>query len=135
MGRTLIKSRHKHSSRTESFRLKVGISGICESFNSVLTKFLIALAGSPGYINLLDALNAYALVSELQEALQLPAAASFKHVSPAGAAVGIELNETEKIVYGVEDLKEPLTPLASAYARARGTFLVLIVQVIPTDVC
>ncbi|CAE6412026.1 unnamed protein product, partial [Rhizoctonia solani] len=79
-----------------------------------------ALAGSPGYINLLDALNAYALVSELQEALQLPAAASFKHVSPAGAAVGLELNDVEKIVYGVEDLKEPLTPLACAYARARG---------------
>lgn len=68
----------------------------------------------------MDALNSYALVKELSEVLNLPAAASFKHVSPAGAAVGIELNETEKIVYGVEDLKEPLTPLASAYARARG---------------
>ncbi|CCM02596.1 uncharacterized protein FIBRA_04699 [Fibroporia radiculosa] len=79
-----------------------------------------ALCGSPGYINLLDALNSYALVRELQEALNLPAAASFKHVSPAGAAVGVELNETEKRVYGVDDLKEPLTPLASAYARARG---------------
>ncbi|PPQ97867.1 hypothetical protein CVT26_013036 [Gymnopilus dilepis] len=78
------------------------------------------LCGSPGYINLLDALNSYALVKELQEALNLPAAASFKHVSPAGAAVGIELDETEKKVYGVDDLKEPLTPLASAYARARG---------------
>lgn len=83
--------------------------------------FLIALCGSPGYINLLDALNSYALVKELQEALDLPAAASFKHVSPAGAAVGLELNETEKKVYGVDDLKEPLTPLAAAYARARGT--------------
>lgn len=79
-----------------------------------------ALCGSPGYINLLDALNSYALVKELQEALNLPAAASFKHVSPAGAAVGIELNETEKSVYGVDDLKVPLTPLAAAYARARG---------------
>ncbi|KAH9840033.1 bifunctional purine biosynthesis protein ade10 [Rhodofomes roseus] len=78
------------------------------------------LCGSPGYINLLDALNSYALVKELQDALNLPAAASFKHVSPAGAAVGIELSETEKKVYGVDDLKEPLTPLASAYARARG---------------
>ena len=68
----------------------------------------------------MDALNSYALVKELSEALNLPAAASFKHVSPAGAAVGIELDDTEKIVYGVEDLKEPLTPLASAYARARG---------------
>lgn len=81
---------------------------------------LAALAGSPGYINLLDALNSYALVKELQDALGLPAAASFKHVSPAGAAVGVELDETEKKVYGVEDLKEPLTPLACAYARARG---------------
>ncbi|KAF7289420.1 Bifunctional purine biosynthesis protein ade10 [Mycena chlorophos] len=78
------------------------------------------LCGSPGYINLLDALNSYALVKELQEALGLPAAASFKHVSPAGAAVGIALDETEKKVYGVDDLKEPLTPLACAYARARG---------------
>ena len=84
--------------------------------------FLLVLCGSPGYINLLDALNSYALVKELQEALNLPAAASFKHVSPAGAAVGIELNETEKVVYGVDDLKEPLTPLASAYARARGSY-------------
>ncbi len=79
-----------------------------------------ALCGSPGYINLLDALNSYALVKELSEALNLPAAASFKHVSPAGAAVGVELNDVEKKVYGVDDLKEPLTPLACAYARARG---------------
>ncbi|KZV91480.1 bifunctional purine biosynthesis protein ade10 [Exidia glandulosa HHB12029] len=78
------------------------------------------LAGSPGYINLLDALNSYALVAELTEALGLPAAASFKHVSPAGAAVGLALDDTEKKVYGVDDLKEPLTPLAAAYARARG---------------
>ncbi|KAF8621881.1 hypothetical protein AX15_007437 [Amanita polypyramis BW_CC] len=78
------------------------------------------LCGSPGYINLLDALNSYALVKELKEALQLPAAASFKHVSPAGAAVGVELSDTEKQIYGVDDLKEPLTPLATAYARARG---------------
>ncbi|KAM5533810.1 hypothetical protein V8D89_012473 [Ganoderma adspersum] len=79
-----------------------------------------ALCGSPGYINLLDALNSYALVKELSEALNLPAAASFKHVSPAGAAVGLELNDVEKKVYSVDDLKEALTPLASAYARARG---------------
>jgi len=68
----------------------------------------------------LDALNSYALVYELSEALKLPAAASFKHVSPAGAAVGLPLSDTEKAVYGVDDLKEPLTPLATAYARARG---------------
>ncbi|KDQ50746.1 hypothetical protein JAAARDRAFT_41835 [Jaapia argillacea MUCL 33604] len=79
-----------------------------------------ALSGSPGYINLLDALNSYALVKELHAALGLPAAASFKHVSPAGAAVGVPLDEVEKKVYGVDDLKEELTPLACAYARARG---------------
>ncbi|KAJ3152561.1 bifunctional phosphoribosylaminoimidazolecarboxamide formyltransferase/IMP cyclohydrolase [Geranomyces variabilis] len=76
------------------------------------------LAGSPGYINLLDALNAWPLVKELKQALGLPAAASFKHVSPAGAAVGVPLTDIEKTVYAVEDLE--LTPLASAYARARG---------------
>ncbi|KAJ3057407.1 bifunctional phosphoribosylaminoimidazolecarboxamide formyltransferase/IMP cyclohydrolase [Rhizophlyctis rosea] len=76
------------------------------------------LAGSPGYINLLDALNAWPLVKELKEALGLPAAASFKHVSPAGAAVGYTLSDIEKKVYSVDDLQ--LTPLANAYARARG---------------
>lgn len=84
-----------------------------------------ALFGAPGYINLLDALNSYALVKELQEALGLPAAASFKHVSPAGAAIGLELSDAEKKVYGVDDLKEPLTPLAAAYARARGMHLLI----------
>ncbi|KAI9342480.1 cytidine deaminase-like protein [Zopfochytrium polystomum] len=78
------------------------------------------LAGSPGYINLLDALNAWPLVKELKEALGLPAAASFKHVSPAGAAVGVPLTDVERKVYGVDDLTVELTPLASAYARARG---------------
>ena len=77
------------------------------------------LAGSPGYINLLDALNAWPLVKELKEALNLPAAASFKHVSPAGAAIGIELNETDRKVYFVPK-SDLLTPLACAYARARG---------------
>jgi AICAR transformylase/IMP cyclohydrolase PurH len=89
---------------------------------SIHSRFIV-LSGSPGYINLLDALNSYALVKELHEALDLPAAASFKHVSPAGAAVGLELDDIEKKVYGVDDLKEPLTPLASAYARARGMVL------------
>ena len=74
--------------------------------------------GSPGYINLLDALNSWALAKELKEALGVPAAASFKHVSPAGAAVGTPLTAEEKIVCQVEDLE--LTPLAAAYARARG---------------
>jgi phosphoribosylaminoimidazolecarboxamide formyltransferase / IMP cyclohydrolase len=85
----------------------------------------LVLFGAPGYINLLDALNSYALVKELQEGLGLPAAASFKHVSPAGVAIGLELSDTEAKVYGVEDLKEPLTPLATAYARARGRYLSL----------
>lgn len=76
------------------------------------------LNGAPGYINLLDALNSWQLVRELRQMLHLPAAASFKHVSPAGAAVGLPLNETLKLAYGVEDLE--LSPLANAYARARG---------------
>ncbi|KAJ3080800.1 bifunctional phosphoribosylaminoimidazolecarboxamide formyltransferase/IMP cyclohydrolase [Quaeritorhiza haematococci] len=78
------------------------------------------LAGSPGFINLLDAFNAYPLVKELKASLGLPAAASFKHVSPAGAAVGRPLTPTEAKVYFVDDLLDKLTPLASAYARARG---------------
>ncbi|KAI9497500.1 phosphoribosylaminoimidazolecarboxamide formyltransferase/IMP cyclohydrolase [Zychaea mexicana] len=78
------------------------------------------LSGSPGYINFLDALNSWALVKELKEATNTPAAASFKHVSPAGAAIGVPLSDVEKKVYQVDDLKVPLTPLATAYARARG---------------
>ena len=77
------------------------------------------LNGHPGYINFLDALNAIQLVTELKNATGLPAAASFKHVSPAGAAVGKTLSEVERKIYWVEDMGE-LTPLASAYARARG---------------
>ena len=76
------------------------------------------LNGRPGYINLLDAFNSWQLVQELKEATGLPAAASFKHVSPAGAAVAIEMSETLKKIYFVDDL--PLSPLATAYARARG---------------
>jgi len=79
------------------------------------------LSGSPGYINLLDALNAWPLVKELSEALQYPAAASFKHVSPAGAAIGVRLSDVEKKVYMVEDIEGIDTSgLAQAYARARG---------------
>lgn len=77
------------------------------------------LNGKPGYINFLDALNGWQLVKELKEATGYPAATSFKHVSPAGAAIGIELDEKMKKVYFVEDLEE-LSPLACAYARARG---------------
>ncbi|KAJ1926441.1 bifunctional phosphoribosylaminoimidazolecarboxamide formyltransferase/IMP cyclohydrolase [Tieghemiomyces parasiticus] len=79
---------------------------------------LTVLAGAPGYINLLDALNAWPLVKDLKAALHLPAAASFKHVSPAGAAVGAPLSPTEIEVYMTQGLT--LSPLACAYARARG---------------
>ncbi|MBQ2338850.1 MAG: phosphoribosylaminoimidazolecarboxamide formyltransferase [Prevotella sp.] len=76
--------------------------------------------GRPGYINFLDALNSWQLVSELKAATGLPAAASFKHVSPAGAAVGLPLIDTLKKIYFVDDVKVELSPLACAYARARG---------------
>ena len=75
--------------------------------------------GRPGYINLLDAFNGWQLVKELKIATGLPAATSFKHVSPAGAAVGLPLSEVERKIYWVDDMGE-LTPLANAYARARG---------------
>ena len=78
------------------------------------------LNGKPGYINFLDAFNGWQLVKELKEATGLPAATSFKHVSPAGAAVGLPLDETLAKIYWVDDLGE-LSPLACAYARARGT--------------
>ncbi len=80
---------------------------------------ITVLNGRPGYINLLDAFNGWQLVSELKRATGLPAATSFKHVSPAGAAVGKELNDVEKQIYWVTEF-EKLSPLASAYARARG---------------
>ena len=81
---------------------------------------LTVLNGRPGYINFLDALNSWQLVKELKAATGLPAAASFKHVSPAGAAVGLPLSDTLKKIYWVEDAPLPLTPIACAYARARG---------------
>jgi phosphoribosylaminoimidazolecarboxamide formyltransferase/IMP cyclohydrolase len=74
--------------------------------------------GSPGYINMLDAMNSWQLVKELKKVIKMPAAASFKHVSPAGAAVGIPLTEVLKKSYFVDDME--LSPLAAAYARARG---------------
>ena len=77
------------------------------------------LNGKPGYINFLDAFNGWQLVSELKKATGLPAATSFKHVSPAGAAVGLPLSDTLAKIYWVDDLGE-LSPLACAYARARG---------------
>ena len=78
------------------------------------------LNGKPGYINFLDAFNGWQLVKELKKATGLPAAASFKHVSPAGAAVGLPLTDVEKKIYWVDDLDMEFTPLANAYARARG---------------
>ncbi|CAK9304085.1 unnamed protein product, partial [Gordionus sp. m RMFG-2023] len=79
------------------------------------------LNGAPGYINLLDALNSWQLVKELKGALNIPAAASFKHVSPAGVGIGVPFNEEDAKVFMVEDLLERLTPIAFAYARARGS--------------
>lgn len=78
------------------------------------------LNGKPGYINFLDAFNGWQLVSELKKATGLPAATSFKHVSPAGAAVGLPMIDIEKKIYWVDDIEEEFTPLANAYARARG---------------
>ena len=78
------------------------------------------LNGKPGYINFLDAFNGWQLVKELKQATGLPAATSFKHVSPAGAAVGLPLSEVERKIYWVDDMDMEFTPLANAYARARG---------------
>ncbi len=78
------------------------------------------LSGRAGYINFLDAFNGWQLVSELKKATGLPAAASFKHVSPAGAAVGLPLSDVEKKIYWVDDMDMEFTPLANAYIRARG---------------
>ncbi len=78
------------------------------------------LNGRPGYINFLDALNSWQLVKELKEATGLPAAASFKHVSPAGAAVGLPLSDTLKKIYFVDGVDVDSSPIACAYARARG---------------
>ena len=81
---------------------------------------LKVINGRPGYINFLDALNSWQLVKELKAATGMPAAASFKHVSPAGAAIGLPLSDILKKIYFVDDVKLPLSPLACAYARARG---------------
>ena len=78
------------------------------------------LNGKPGYMNSLDAFNGWQLVSELKKATGLPAATSFKHVSPAGAAVGLPLSEVERKIYWVDDMDVEFTPLANAYIRARG---------------
>merc|ERR1712176_1243650 len=91
-------------------------AGLC-SVNGASLPFEV-VSGTPGYINLLDALNAWQLVHELAKATGKPAAASFKHVSPAGAAIGLPLSEEEQIVYEVKG--KPLTPVACAYVRARN---------------
>lgn len=81
---------------------------------------ITVLNGRPGYINFLDALNSWQLVKELKAATGVPSAVSFKHVSPAGAAIGLPLSDTLKRIYFVDDVKMELSPLACAYARARG---------------
>lgn len=81
---------------------------------------ITVLNGRPGYMNFLDALNSWQLVKELKAATGVPSAASFKHVSPAGAAIGLPLSDTLKRIYFVDDVKMELSPLACAYARARG---------------
>uniref|UniRef100_A0A8C5WQG6 5-aminoimidazole-4-carboxamide ribonucleotide formyltransferase/IMP cyclohydrolase n=1 Tax=Laticauda laticaudata TaxID=8630 RepID=A0A8C5WQG6_LATLA len=95
------------------------IKGVWGTLNESFHLFTV-LNGSPGFINLCDALNAWQLVRELKQALGISAASSFKHVSPAGAAVGVPLSEEEAQVCMVHDLYPTLTPLATAYARARG---------------
>ena len=81
---------------------------------------ITVLNGRPGYINFLDAFNSWQLVKELKDACKMPAAASFKHVSPAGAAIGLPLSDVLKNIYFVDDIQLPLSPIACAYARARG---------------
>merc|ERR1712226_1498935 len=91
-------------------------AGLCSVGGSKLP--FEVLVGTPGYINLLDAVNAWQLVHELAEATGMPAAASFKHVSPAGAAIGVPLTDQEKVVFEVKG--KPLTDVATAYVRARN---------------
>merc|ERR1719478_1157948 len=92
-------------------------AGLCTLNGSGKLPFQV-ISGTPGYINLLDAVNAWQLVHELDQATGLPAAASFKHVSPAGAAIGIELTDEERLVFEVKD--KEITPTAAAYVRARN---------------
>ena len=112
----------KKQNYLQQFELKYGCNphqkpAAIHSLEGLKLPFSV-LNGQPGYINLLDALNAWQLVQELDEVLGLPAAASFKHVSPAGAAVSVPLNDILKEVYDCKDLE--LSQLATAYIRARG---------------
>lgn len=114
--------RKKYSENESQLTLRYGANPHQKPAQAFVTEGELpfkVLSGSPGYINLLDALNSWPLVKELSASLNLPAAASFKHVSPAGAAVGLPLSDVEKKIYMVENI-ENLSPLANAYARARG---------------
>lgn len=115
--------RKQYGNQTSQLTLRYGMNPHQKPAQLYTTKSklpLTVLNGSPGFINLCDALNAWQLVRELKSALGLPAATSFKHVSPAGAAVGVPLNAEEAQLCMVDDIYNDLTPLAAAYARARG---------------
>ncbi|KAL7287262.1 hypothetical protein TKK_0018391 [Trichogramma kaykai] len=115
--------RRQYSSNVSQLTLRYGMNPHQKpaQIYTTLDKLpLQVVNGSPGFINLCDALNGYQLVKELKTALGLPAATSFKHVSPAGAAVGIPLDEVQAKLCQIDDLLDQLTPLATAYARARG---------------
>ncbi|XP_061935091.1 bifunctional purine biosynthesis protein ATIC [Apis cerana] len=115
--------RKQYSNKVSQLTLRYGMNPHQKPAQifTILDKLpLTVVNGSPGFINLCDALNGYQLVKELKVALNLPAATSFKHVSPAGAAVSVPLNIVQAKLCQVDDLLDQLTPLATAYARARG---------------
>lgn len=115
--------RKQYSSGVSQLTLRYGMNPHqkpAQIFTTLDKLPLTVVNGSPGFINLCDALNGYQLVKELKAALNLPAATSFKHVSPAGAAVSVPLDTVEAKLCQVDDLLHQLTPLATAYARARG---------------
>ena len=115
--------RKQYSSGVSQLTLRYGMNPHqkpAQIFTTLDKLPLTVVNGSPGFINLCDALNGYQLVKELKAALNLPAATSFKHVSPAGAAVSVPLDAVEAKLCQVDDLLHQLTPLATAYARARG---------------
>ncbi|XP_050296212.1 bifunctional purine biosynthesis protein ATIC [Anthonomus grandis grandis] len=116
--------RKQYSANVSQLTLRYGMNPHqkpAQIFTTLPKLPLDVLNGSPGFINLCDALNGWQLVKELKNALGLPAATSFKHVSPAGAAVGTQLTQEEAKLCMVDDLLEILTPIASAYAKARGS--------------
>jgi len=115
--------RRQYSAGVSQLTLRYGMNPHqkpAQLFTTLSELPLKVVNGSPGFINLCDALNGWQLVRELKQALSLPAATSFKHVSPAGAAVGVPLTDDEAKLCMVDDLRDRLTPLAIAYARARG---------------